>query len=343
MLWNRLLIILAVEICAGFILGKILIPWFRKLKTGKLELYIGDRFKKDGSEPKFGGIIIAAASGMGLFLGISVLASSYQIGDTGSGKRLAAAYIYCLLLMALGIAEDYAKDCRKSVLGFKIRHMTAAQLMLSVGFLLVLYFQGDKTTEILLPFRLGYVEFGYLYYPLMGLMMTGAVNCVKLHDCFSRDTLSGCDGLCAATCLMFSLIIAVCCNITSNAEGQLYAYCIAGASAGILIWGLSPAKVYIGESGALFLGGAAASMVIISKLHFLFLLAGIGFAADAVCSLVQYFVYKRSKKFIFKGNSLHAHFKAKGWSDYKVIVFFSFITLIGGAGAAAFSVYSTKL
>ncbi|WP_124101170.1 hypothetical protein [Ruminococcus sp. Marseille-P6503] len=341
MLWNRLLIILAAEIFAGFMLGKILIPWFRRLKTGRLELYIGDRFKKDGSEPKFGGIIIAAVSGMGIFLGISAL-SSGQTGG-GEGKRLAAAYIYCLLLMTLGAAEDYAKDCRKAVLGFKLRHKIAAQLMLSAAFLLVLYFQGDNTTEVLLPFRLGYMEFGYLYYPLMGLMMTGAVNCVKLHDCFSGDTSSGCDGLCASTCLIFSLIIAVCCNITSNVQGQLYAYCIAGACAAVLIWGLSPAKVYIGESGSLFLGGAAASVIIISGLHFLFILAGIGFAADAVCSAIQYFVYKRNKKFIFKGNSLHAHFKAKGWSDYKVIAFFSLVTLVGGAGAAAFSVYSTKL
>ena len=64
---------------------------------------------------------------------------------------------------------------------------------------------------------------------------------------------------------------------------------------------------------------------------------------DGACSLIQYAVYKKSKKLIFKGNSLHAHFKAKGWSDYKVIALFSFITLIGGVGAVAFSVYSTKL
>lgn len=343
MLWNRMLIILAVEIFAGFMLGKILIPLFRKLKTGKFDLYIGDRFKKDGSEPKFGGIIIALSMGIGLFLGISVLVSSYQIGDGGSGGRLGAAYVYCLLLMAIGIAEDYAKDRRKAILGFKLRHKVAAQLMLSIGFLLILYLQGDGTTEVLMPFRLGYMDFGYLYYPLMGIMLTVAVNCVKLHDCFGGDTSSGCDGLCATTCLVFSLIVAVCCNVTSNSEGQLYAYCIAGTCAGILIWGLSPSKVFIGESGSLFLGGAVASMVIISKLHFLFLLAGLGFIVDGACSLIQYAVYKKSKKLIFKGNSLHAHFKAKGWSDYKVIALFSFITLIGGVGAVAFSVYSTKL
>lgn len=343
MVWNKIIIILAIEICAVYILGRIFIPYFRKLRTGKLEFCLGDRFKKDGSEPKFGGIIIAASMGLGLFLGVSVLVSGYSLGESGSGKRIAAAYVYCLLLAAVGTAEDYAKDCRRAALGFKMRHKAAAQFIMSAGFLLVLYFQGDETREVLLPFRMGYINFGYLYYPLMGLMMTGAVNAVKLNDCFAGDTSGSCDGLCPAVCAVFSLITACCCNITGNAEGQLYAYCAAGASAAVLIWNLSPAKLYIGESGSLFLGGAIASSVILSKLHFLFLLAGIGFIIDSACTLIQYFVFRKNRRLVFKGNSLHAHFKANGWSDYRIIAVFSLITLIGGVGAAAFSVYSTKL
>ena len=72
MVWNKIIIILAIEICAVYMLGRIFIPYFRRLKTGKLEFCLGDRFKKDGSEPKFGGIIIAASMGLGLFLGASV-------------------------------------------------------------------------------------------------------------------------------------------------------------------------------------------------------------------------------------------------------------------------------
>ena len=180
MVWNKIIIILAIEICAVYMLGRIFIPYFRRLKTGKLEFCLGDRFKKDGSEPKFGGIIIAASMGLGLFLGASVLASGYSLGESGSGKRIAAAYVYCLLLAAVGTAEDYAKDCRRAALGFKMRHKAAAQFIMSAGFLLVLYFQGDETREVLLPFRMGYINFGYLYYPLMGLMMTGAVMQLSL-------------------------------------------------------------------------------------------------------------------------------------------------------------------
>lgn len=343
MLWNKILIILAIEIVVAFALGKILIPYFRKIKTGKFEIYIGDRFKKDNSTPKFGGLIIAISLGVGLFLGISMISASFEIGEGVTSSWFISAFVFSVFVMIVGLFEDYIKEKHGKLIGLKLRYKVMAEYLLCLIFLLLLYLQGDKTQAVLLPFRWGYINFGVFYYPLMALFMTITINAVKLSDCFNGDVSSGIDGLCSTTVIVFSLIMAACCNIVNGSGAQVYAYCIAGAVAGFTVWGLSPAKIYLGESGSLLLGGLVSSLVILSQMHIIILFAGIAFLIDGVCSAIQYFVYRRSKKILFKGNSLHAHLMAKGWSDYKIIALFSLITILGGLAAIVFAVYKTKL
>lgn len=342
MLWNKILLITMIQIAAEFVLARLLIPYFRRLKTGKFDFYIGDRFKSDGSSPKFGGVIMAAALITGVFPALTAVISVLGI-DNSAGRRIISSVVFSLLLMTIGIYEDYVKERTGRKLGIKMRYKAAAEMLLCLCWLAVMNIQGDKTTAVLLPFRLGYIEFGVLYIPVMTVLMTCAVNAVKIHDCFSGDTDGSCPGLCCMTSAVFALCIAVCCQITDNPYGEIYAYCIAGAAVGFLIWGLSPAKIFIGESGSLLLGGLIASLTLISGLHLIFVLAGLAFVVDGVCSLIQYLVYRKNKKLILKGSSLHSHLAVKGWSDYKIIGMFLLITAAGGAAAIAFAIYSTKL
>ncbi len=343
MLWNKILLVLLIEIVVSFAMGRVLIPYFRKLKTGKLELYVGDRFQKDEQNtPKFGGIIILLVLIIAIALGLGVVLQSSQLGDFNYSSRVLTGVIFSGLLMIVGTFEDFTKDCKSKAVGFKLRHKVFIEFLLSLALLISLYLQGDNTQEVLLPFGLGYLSFGVLYYPLMAVFMTCTINMVKLHDCFGGDTSSGIDGLCCATTVVFSLFVAICSDIADNSFAQVYAYCIAGAAAGMLIWGLSPAKIYIGESGSLLLGGLVSSLVIVSQMHVVFLLAGLAFVVDSICALVQYFVYRKNKKLVFQGNSLHAHLKAKNWSDYKIIALFGLITVVGGAVSIGFAMYKTK-
>lgn len=343
MLWNKAIVIISVEILIGFICGRIMIPYFRKLKTGKLELYIGDRFKQDGSEPLFGGVVIAIALIFGTMLGIGSV--STDINDTsGLSLQYVALICFCLLLMLVGVAEDYLKDVKKSFTGIKAITKLTVEFVICLAFLLLLKgFCGEDTTKILLPFRLGYVDFKLLYYPLMALGMTVTVNAVKVHDCFGKDIKSGADGLCPLSAMIYSLFFAVYGSIIGNVYLSTFGYVFAAACAGFLIWGISPSKIYPGQSGALLLGGAVSGLAVISKLHLLVFTAGLGFFADGICSAIQYIIYRKNKKLLFKGNSLHAHFKAKGYSDYKIMIIFSIIGIAGGLVGVAFAVYSTKI
>ena len=341
MLWSSILIIMFIEILLGFVCGRMLIPYFRKLKTGKLELYIGDRFKKDGSEPLFGGIIIALPLIMGTFLCLGMV--NRDIGSE-SVSRYIAVIAYSLAFMAVGVAEDYLKDVKKANTGIKISTKLVLEYIICLGFLLSLKsFCGVNVTQVLFPFRLGYVDFGVMYYPLMALGMLVTVNAVKIHDCFGADTKSGSDGLCVVSVIICSLFFAVYENIVADSWLGGFGYVFASAVGGVLVWSISPSKIYPGQSGGFLLGGMISGLAVASGLHLLVLMAGVSFFVDGACSVIQYIVYRKNKKLIFKGNSLHAHFKAKGYSDYKIMIIFSIISIAGGLAGAAFAFYSTKI
>ncbi|MGN1114417.1 MAG: hypothetical protein ACI4RC_04780 [Oscillospiraceae bacterium] len=344
MLWSKSLIIMAIVLVIGFLCGRVMMPYFRKLKTGKFDLYIGSRFEADGSEPLFGGAVML----LPLLVGTALAMGTVNVQNDGLGENIGAEYlsvsIFAVFLMLLGAVEDYLKDVRKANVGLKYGTKILAEFILCLAFLLSLKaFCHDGTTEILLPFRLGYINFGWTYYPLLALGMTITINAVKVHDCFGRNTKSSVGGLCTLSVMIYSLFFAAYGAVAGNDYLNVFAYVFSAVCGGFLIWNISPAKIHLGQSGSLLLGGIAAGLAVVSKLHICVLLAGISFFIDGFCSLLEFIVYKKSKKLIFKGESLHGHFLAKGYSDYKIMIIFSGLTIIGGAAGVAFAVYSTKL
>lgn len=342
MLWSKAFIAIWAELLFGFACGRVLIPYFRKLKTGKLELYIGDRFKKDGSEPLFGGVVIALTLVFGAMIGMLSFRADADIGDSGLAKY-AAVIVMSLLLMLVGVAEDHLRDLRKSNVGLKTVTKLVLEFVICLGFLVFLRACGADDTAVLLPFRLGYMDFRLFYYPLTALGMTAVINAVKVHDCFGGDVQSGIDGLCPLSAVIYSLFFAVYGNVIGDSYLNMLGYVTAAACMAYLIWGISPSKMYCGQSGAYLLGGLVSCMAVVSKLHLAVFMAGLSFLVDGVCCLVQYVVFRKSKRLLLKGNSLHAHFKAKGYSDYKIMMIFSCISVVGGAAGIAFAVYSTKI
>lgn len=297
MSWSVQAVILGCEMVLGYVLGRVFIPYFRRIKTGKFDFYIGDRFAKDGSEPKFGGVVIMLCVIFGIVTGVifydSQAVLSFENGEFS--RRVFIALGGVLMLTAIGLSEDYVKE-KKLGIGMKPFYKICMEYLICLGVCVGLRYCGGVQTAVLMPFHLGYVQFGGLFYPLFPLFMTVGINMVKIHDC----------------------------------------------AGGFLFWGCSPAKLYLGESGALALGGLMTMAVLLSGEYFVFLLAGAAVVVDGACGLLQYIVFKARKKLLMKGYTLHEHLQKKGHGDHAVIGIFAVMSVAGAAAAIAFLIYSGK-
>lgn len=342
--WKTQAVILFAELSCGFLFGRFLIPLFRRIKTGRFEFYIGDRFKKDGSEPKFGGGVMFLVLLIGLTAGAAGISAVNEITSAKFDLRLlVCAVFFCGILTVVGLYEDYQRDT-KSGIGMKKLYKLSAEFIACVGFLLLLKAFDFECREVLLPFRLGYLNLGLGYVPLTALLMVLIINIVEFHDCQNGAAETGIDGLCALSVMLSALGLSSGFSyVGGHIAGQLISVCTAGVCGGIIFWCISPSKLYIGQSGSILLGGLVCVSMIFSGLHIAVLLSLAAPIIDGVCGLVQRIVFKSAKRLLFKGVSLHQHLKNKGWGDYKIMLCSVLVQLLGCAGAITFVVYESKL
>lgn len=330
-------VILALELASGIMLGRVMIPVMRRIKTGKFDIYIGDRYKKDGSEPRGGGAVILFAALAGLFASASVCEF-----DSAQRTALVLTVLYLAALTLFGLAEDVQKD-KKTGIGFKTLHRAILKLALNFAYLALMRGTGFGCKEILLPFRWGYIDLGALYLPLTALMMTVMTACHEIHDCHKGIHDTGVDGLCAVSALVGMLGLAAAFSGESRTLARIVCFALAGGCAAFLVWGISPSKLYLGQSGGLLIGGGFCAVMALSGLHISALLCMLAALTDAACAGLQRLVFKKSKKLLFKGASLHEHLTAKGMGEYGIMAASAALQLLGVIGAAAFAVYESKL
>ncbi len=331
-------IILLIELAAGIAFGRVMIPAVRRIKTGKFDIYIGDRFKQDGSEPRFGGGVIFLTLLMGLAVGGAA---------AGLGMKehfaLLCVVIYLTVLLDMGIIEDRQRDTKQGI-GIKPVKRFLVKLISSMILVWLLDFLGFGCAEILLPFRLGYIELGELSVPVNALLITGLITAVEIHDCHKGLHETGIDGLCTLSVMIASLGLAAGFSVNGGREtAQLVCLCTAGSCGAFLMWSISPSKIYLGQSGGLVLGGAVCSAMVLSGLQPAAVFALAAVIIDAVCAVLQRAVFVKTKKLLLKGASLHEHLRAVSWGDYKIMGLFGIIQLMGSAAAIAFMIYENKL
>ncbi len=332
--WRVQTVVIITELAAGLILFRLFIPFFRRIKTGKLDLYIGDRFKKDGSEPKFAGVVMALTAALGLTAGIIARKAGAELETAGDNflSASAAAAATAFVITSLGMADDLNKETKRGT-GLKKRWVLLTEFVVCLGFSYIAKISGFIDTKLLLPFHMGNIDLGFIFYPLTAVIMTVIINLTELHDCPAGVTDHGCDGLCGVTVLVFSLASAVACSIYPWLElPQMLSVVTACACAAYLVWGISPSKMYLGQSGSRFLGAMTALVTVTMNVPLVYLTGGIVFIADGVCTGVGYLVFKRKKQLLFKGLTLHGHLRSRGWSDYKIMAFSAAATLIGSVG-----------
>lgn len=335
---------LILEVCTVFLLGSLAIPLLRAKKTGRLEWRIGKRSKTDGSEPSMGGVVAALAFSVWFFplAVISDLNGSYNKQDSREG--LIFAGIYVIIIVCAGAAEDRLKKFLGRPAGLppviKQLYIYSASLLL----LLAVSLFGREYTEVLLPFNMGFIEFGVLYYPLVALFMTVCINIFRLHFCLGSDDRDSVGGLSEVSGALSLVTVGLCCEECYSYAGSLLANVAAAACVGMLIWTLSPSKLITGESGAMFAGAAFSAAVVLSKLELLFLLAALPQTGDAIVAAVNHLRFRRHKS---RGDNTlppklpaHLMLRERGHSDHLIIILFSVLSLIGGAASLLFAVYA---
>mgnify|MGYP006314190661 CR=1 FL=1 len=310
------------------LLGYLVIPFLKKLKYGQTILDEGPNWHKDKQgTPTMGGIMIIAGVivSIAVSYGYSSLAGrqlSYQLGNSLYLTKTIAGIAFALCMACIGFADDYIKIVKKRNLGLTARQKTFFQLIVSAGYLTALCVGGMNS--IILPF-FGEVNiisgWGLLFWPIALMFVYGFTNAVNLTD--------GIDGLASSVTLVVACCFMLASGFVINAPVNAMASALAGACVGFICWNSKPAKVFMGDTGSMFLGGMVVALSFSIGRPVMLIFAGIVYLFEALSDIIQVAYYKKTKKRIFKMAPLHHHFEMCGWSEQKIVLVFSLVTFVG--------------
>ncbi len=321
-------IVAAVAFLVTAALGYIVIPFLKRLKYGQTILDIGPNWHKEKEgTPTMGGIMMIAGVILALSIGFaySAIVKGDFAAELKSPYRLSVflgGFIMSLCMAFIGFMDDYIKVVKKRNLGLTARQKTFLQLLVAAVYLATLCISGMKSTYI--PF-LGHVDitrgFGLLFWPVALIFIYGFTNAVNLTD--------GIDGLASSVTLVVSCAFMLISGGLYNMGMDVLSAALAGACVGFIVWNAKPAKVFMGDTGSMFLGGMVVAISFGIGRPVLLIFAGITYFLEALSDIIQVAYYKKTKKRIFKMAPLHHHFEMCGWSEQKVVFVFSGIAVIG--------------
>ena len=303
-------VILLIGFIASLLIGPLVIPVLRKLKFGQSILEIGPKWheKKSGT-PTMGGVIFILAI-------IICTVFSYKYTDTKSYLVL-----FCGLGFGLvGFSDDFIKVALKRNLGLRAWQKLALQIMISVFFVFYGIEKGILSLDIFLPFFNTYLNLGWAYIPFAIFVLLAVSNGVNLTD--------GIDGLATSVTVVVVLFFALMSAFLGYASVCILCFGIAGALLGFLVFNKNPAKVFMGDTGSLMLGGTIGALALIMKNPLILILAGIIYVTETLSVIIQVTSYKLTKKRVFKMSPIHHHFEMCGWNERKIVMVFTFVTVI---------------
>ena len=308
------------------LLGLWLIPFLRRLKYGQTILDIGPKWHKTKQgTPTMGGLMFI----FGIVAAVSVCfvwgAPTLPQGGGFSGilnTRMIAGLIMALIYALIGFIDDYVKVSKKQNLGLTAIQKLAFQFIAAAIYLWCIYSAGDRNTQLMIPF-FDYIDFGIFYFPLCAVGIVYVVNSVNLTD--------GIDGLASCVTFVASLgFLAVSVMLDFSQIGLMSA-ATAGGCLGFLVYNFYPAKVFMGDTGSMFLGGMVVAMAFGVGMPMLLALAGIVYICESLSVVLQVISFKTTGKRIFKMSPIHHHFEMSGFSEVQIVMTASMITLAGSA------------
>jgi phospho-N-acetylmuramoyl-pentapeptide-transferase len=298
-------------ICAflfTMISGPFLIPLLRKLKFGQQIRDDGPQshLAKSGT-PTMGGVMIifAATAASFIFIPFNVEYLILLVSTLGSGL--------------IGFLDDYIKIIKKRSLGLTARQKLVGQFIVSI-MVYLLFIYGEHSTAIHIPGTDWAFELGHLYALLVIVMMLGTTNAVNFTD--------GLDGLLAGSGAIAFTAFAFIAAMFMQPESATFAVAMLGALLGFLVFNAHPAKVFMGDSGSLAIGGALVAIAMLTKSELLLIIIGGLFVIEMLSVIIQVVSFKTRGKRVFKMSPLHHHFELSGWSEWKIVSVFWFVALI---------------
>ena len=308
-------------------LGPIFIPWLHRLKFGQEIREEGPKWhqKKSGT-PTMGGIMFI--TGIIVAMAVTVIISAVKGNLNTVYGRGVLILLVSLGFGLVGFIDDYIKVVKKRNLGLTAAQKFLMQVVLAVIYVAALYVTGALKTDILIPFTgITWTMPVWLYVPFVIFLVCAVVNAVNLTD--------GLDGLASSITVVVSAFFAVTAFIAFDEFGiSGLAAAVFGALLGFLIYNKYPAKVFMGDTGSLFLGAVVVLMAIDTGLHLFLILVGFVYLAETLSVIMQtaYFKYTKKKygegRRIFKMSPLHHHFEMCGWSEVKIVTVFTVATII---------------
>lgn len=300
--FKLMLMTIGVSFLLAVILGPLTIPLLRRLKFGQQVRDDGPKahLKKAGT-PTMGGAIILLAFALS-FLKFSVMDTDFYV-----------LLIATLGFGLIGFLDDYIKIIFKRSLGLTAKQKLIGQLICS-GLICFLLWQSGHSTVISIPGTSLGLDFGWFYYPFIVLMMLAVSNAVNFTD--------GLDGLLAGTSAIAFSAFAIIAMQASEISAAVSAAAMVGAVLGFLVFNAHPAKVFMGDTGSLGIGGAIASVAILTKTELLIIIIGGIFVIEMLSVIIQVVSFKTRGKRVFKMSPIHHHFELCGWSEWRVVITF---------------------
>lgn len=262
----------------------------------------------------------------------------YCLGKEFRLVSVIAGFGLAIGMAFIGFMDDYIKVVKKRNLGLTAKQKTVLQLLVGASYLYSMYLGGMTYTR--LPF-LGKVSivsgWGLLFWPVALIFIYGFTNAVNLTD--------GVDGLAASVTAVVAAAFVVLFSVrplwySEFCVGGTVSAAFLGGCLGFLVWNRHPAKVFMGDTGSMFLGGMVVALSFMIEMPVLLIFAGILYFGEAMSVAIQVAYYKRTKKRLFKMSPIHHHFELCGWSENKIVSVFSLVTLIGCLAATVLYLYT---
>ena len=311
--------VLIISFIVAIILGFIIIPILKKLKVGQIERDDGPKshLKKQGT-PTMGGIIMIVT--------MIIVITGLYIYLIATGQNEVANNILPLLLVSIGMGligfiDDFKKLVLKNTKGLKPSYKMLGLLIISTAYVVYLVYGIKIGTDTYIPIMKEYISMPvYLYIPFAIIVILATTNAINLTD--------GIDGLSSSV----SAIIITCLTIIGILFGideiGIFGSVVVGTVLGFLMFNLHPAKVFMGDTGSLLLGGVISAIALYMKMPLLLIIIALVPVLETLSVIIQVAYFKKTGNRVFKMAPLHHHFELSGWKESKVVIMFSAVTLV---------------
>ena len=310
---------IVLSLAISFVVAMIAIPILKRLKVGQLERREGpeSHLKKQGT-PTMGGVIMI----------ITIIAMTILVCfnySSGSEKQMIIQFIpmvgATIGFGVIGFIDDLKKLIGKNTEGLKPAYKMLGLLIVAVGFSLCLTSILSIGTDTYIPFWKESIHLPiWLYIPFAVVVMLATTNAINLTD--------GIDGLSTSVTTIILACLTVVGIVLGIKEITIFGSILIGTCLGFLLFNLHPAKVMMGDTGSLLLGGAIASMALYLKIPLLLIIIALIPVIETLSVMIQVKHFKKTGKRVFKMTPIHHHFELSGWNENKIVSVFSFFTLI---------------